>query len=139
MVLSATLAGLLVLDLREAIQTLITDSDLDLLRRAPIAPAALFAIKLGDALPKTSLLFAVVALPAVAAFHWAFPLPWWTWLLTPLLMFALWAIPMGVRNGGSPSCCCASFPRVTCARRSGCCRVSPFCWCGSSTSSCCRA
>ena len=96
MVLSATLAGLLVLDLQEAIQTLIADSDLDLLRRAPIAPAALFAIKMADALPRTSLLFAVVALPAVAAFHWAFPLPWWTWLLTPLLMFALWAIPMGV-------------------------------------------
>jgi ABC-2 type transport system permease protein len=96
MVLSATLVGLLALDLHEAIQTLITDSDLDLLRRAPIAPAELFAIKLGDALPKTSLLFAVVAVPAVAAFHWAFSLPWWTWLMTPILMLALWAIPMGV-------------------------------------------
>lgn len=96
LVLTATLVGLLVFDLHETVTTLLADSDLDLLRRAPLTPPTLFAIKLLDALPRTSPLLLVLALPAVLAYHAFFPLPAWGWLLLPAQLLALWAIPLGL-------------------------------------------
>jgi hypothetical protein len=94
--LSATMIGLLVLDLHEAVSTLLLDSDLELLRRAPIRPWALLTLKLVDALPRTSSLILALALPAVAAFSVCYPLPGWAWAALPLGLAALWAIPLGI-------------------------------------------
>jgi ABC-2 type transport system permease protein len=99
LVLTAAIAGLLVFDLHEAVSTLVTDSDLELLRRAPISGPALFLIKLADVFPRTSLLVLVLAIPAVVAFHVFYPLPLWGWLLLPFQLFALWAIPLGFGMG----------------------------------------
>jgi hypothetical protein len=96
MLLNATLLGMLVFDLHEAVSTLVADSDLELLRRAPIRPGELFLLKLLDALPRTSTLLLVLALPAIAAYHAFHPLPRWAWLLLPLQLLALWAIPLGL-------------------------------------------
>jgi Putative ATP-binding cassette len=99
--LSAALFGLLVFDLHEAVSTLLLDSDLELLRRAPIPPMALLALKLVDALPRTSSLLLVLALPAVAAFSLSYPLPLWAWLALPVGLAALWVVPLGVGVAGA--------------------------------------
>jgi len=91
-----TLVGLLVFDLHEGVTVLLADSDLDLLRRAPIRPVAQLGIKLLDALPRTSLLLAVILVPAVAAFQSAFGLGAIGWALLPVQALALWAIPTGL-------------------------------------------
>jgi hypothetical protein len=96
LVIGAALVALVVFDLHYAVSTLFLDSDLELLRRAPLAPAELFALKLLDAFPRTSIMLVVVVLPAVIAFASAWPLPPWAWLLFPLQMAALWAIPLGI-------------------------------------------
>ena len=96
LVLSAAVFGLLIFDLHEAVTTLTVDSDLELLRRAPISPPALFAFKLLDALPRTSLLLITLAIPAVVAYQAFFPLRIWAWPLVAALLLALWAIPLGV-------------------------------------------
>lgn len=94
--LTATVAGLLVFDLHEAVSILITDSDLELLRRAPIPPHAILRIKLLDIVPRTSLLLVVLAIPAIVAYQVFYPLPLWAWAATPLLLASLWAIPFGL-------------------------------------------
>ena len=94
--LTATLVGLLIFDLQEAVSTLVADTDLELLRRAPISPRALFLIKFLDAFPRTSFLLLILAIPAVLAFHLFYPLPPWMWVLFPLQIVALWAIPLGL-------------------------------------------
>jgi hypothetical protein len=91
-----TLVGLLVFDLHEGVSALLSDSDLDLLRRAPLAPRALFGLKLLDALPRTSLLGLVLVAPAVLAFEDAYPMHAWAWLLVPAQLLALWAMPLGL-------------------------------------------
>lgn len=96
LVLTLAIFGLLVFDLHEAVSTLVTDSDLELLRRAPIAPATLFLLKLGDVFPRTSVLVVVLAIPAAVAYHLFFPLPAWAWLVLPIQLFSLWAIPLGI-------------------------------------------
>src|SRR2546425_8576004 len=96
LVLTAALIGLLVFDLHEVVATLIADSDLELLRRAPISRLALFALKLVDALPRTSLLLVVLAVPAVVAYHAFYPLPIWAWLALPFELLVLWLIPLSV-------------------------------------------
>jgi len=95
LVLLASLAGLLVFDLHDAVSTLLLDPDLELLRRAPVPGIALLGLKLADALPRTSLLLVVVAIPAVVAFGLHYPLPAWGWITLPLQLAALWAIPLG--------------------------------------------
>jgi len=95
-VLTAALLGMLVFDLNEVVSTLIVDSDLELLRRAPIPAGTLFLLKLTDALPRTSLLLLVLAVPATVAYHLSYPLPVWAWLVFPLQLLALWAIPLGI-------------------------------------------
>ena len=96
LVLSAVVFGLLIFDLHEAVTTLTVDSNLELLRRTPISPPALFAFKLADALPRTSLLLITLAIPAVVAYQVFFPLSIWAWPLVAALLLALWAIPLGV-------------------------------------------
>ncbi len=91
-----TLAGLLVFDLHEGVSALLSDTDLDLLRRAPLKPHTQLAIKLFDALPRTSLLMAVLIVPAIFAFHEAFHLAPWAWLLLPVQALSLWALPFGL-------------------------------------------
>jgi ABC-2 type transport system permease protein len=91
----ATLLGLLALDLQDAVATLIADPDLALVRRAPVPGTALFAIKLADALPRTTLLILVLALPGALAYATAWPVEPWVWALAPVLLAALWAIPLG--------------------------------------------
>jgi hypothetical protein len=96
LVLTASLGGLLIFDLHEAVSTLVADSDLELLRRAPISAVELFALKIVDAFPRTSLLLFVLGLPAMIAFHAFYPVPFWGWLAIPLELVSLWAIPLGL-------------------------------------------
>jgi len=93
--LDAALLGLLVFDLEGAVAALILDRDLDLLRRAPLSPAALLAIKLVDALPRTAAPLVAVALPALIAYAEIRPVPPAAWLAAPLLATLLWVIPLG--------------------------------------------
>ncbi len=95
LVFAAAAAGLLVFDLHYAVSALLLDSDLELLRRAPLPPGSLLLLKLADSLPRTSGLVAVLALPAALAFSLSHPLPAWAWLLLPLQLAALWAVPLG--------------------------------------------
>lgn len=68
LVLDAAGVTLVVLGLDAAVATLVLDPDLELLRRAPVRPVALLALKLLDALPRTGSPLLVLALPAMAAF-----------------------------------------------------------------------
>ncbi|MGH3118931.1 MAG: putative ABC transporter permease subunit [Gaiellales bacterium] len=94
--LTAALIGLLVFDLDEAVAALLLDSDLELLRRAPLSGRALFTIKLLDAFPRTSKLLVVLVLPASLAYAALHPLAFWGWALLPIQILALWAIPLGL-------------------------------------------
>lgn len=93
--LDIALAGLLLFDLESAVSTLILDRDLDLLRRAPLSPAAILALKLLDALPRTATPLLVVALPALLAFAGTRPVSAEAWLAVPFVLGLLWAIPLG--------------------------------------------
>ena len=93
--LDVALAGLLLFDLESAVSTLILDRDLELLRRAPLSPAAILAIKLLDALPRTATPLVVVALPALLAFAETRSVSVEAWLAAPFVLALLWAIPLG--------------------------------------------
>lgn len=95
-VFGAALVALVVFDVHYAVSALFTDSDLDLLRRAPLRSAELFVIKVVDALPQTTMVLLVVALPAALAFAWTMPLPLWALALLPLQLAALWIVPLGI-------------------------------------------
>jgi hypothetical protein len=95
-VLGAVLVALVVFDVHYAVSALFTDSDLDLLRRAPVRPAELFGIKLIDSLPQTTMVLLVVALPVTVAFARILPVPGWALVLLPLQLAALWTIPLGI-------------------------------------------
>jgi hypothetical protein len=95
-ILTAGLAGLAAFDLHEAVSTLVADSDLELLRRAPVSGAWLFVIKLLDVVPRTTLLVMMLLLPALVAYTVCFPGPLWAWLLILPACAALWAVPMGL-------------------------------------------
>jgi hypothetical protein len=92
--LTAAFIGLAVFDLQQAVSTLVLDSDLTLLRVAPIGPRALAALKLFDAMPPTGLLTLVLVAPAIIAFARAYPLPAWVWLPMPIAVLALWMMPL---------------------------------------------
>ena len=96
LLLAAGLGGLLVFDLQEAVGVLLLDSDLELLRRAPLPPHEVFALKLADALARTSTLVGVFLLPALLAYAAAYPLPAWGWAIMMLGLACLWAIPLGL-------------------------------------------
>jgi hypothetical protein len=96
LVIGAGLVGLVVFDLHYAVSTLLLDSDLDLLRRAPLRAPALLAIKVVDALPRTTVLLVVLVVPAILAYSQIAPLPGWAWRLLPFQLAALWLIPLGL-------------------------------------------
>lgn len=93
---SAALAGLLLFDLHFVLSALLLDTDLELLRRAPLPPAALFTLKLLDALPQTSELLVALVIPAAVAFAVVYPLAASGWMMLPFLIAALAAIPLGL-------------------------------------------
>lgn len=99
--LDAALVGLLVFDLEGASAALILDRDLDLLRRAPLGPAAILAIKLLDALPRTATPLVAVALPALVAYAGVQPISPAAWLSAPLLAAMLWLIALGIGLAGT--------------------------------------
>jgi hypothetical protein len=96
LVFVAAVSGLLVFDLHYAVSSLLFDSDLALLVRAPLSPGQILLLKLVDSLPRTTAMIFVLALPAVMAFSWSHPLPPWGWLLLPLQLAGLWAVPLGL-------------------------------------------
>lgn len=95
-ILLASIVGMLVFDVHHAVASLLVDSDLSLLRRAPITPLTLFFIKLADSLPRTSALLVIMALPAVLAFINRFPPEPWGLLLLPFQLAAFWLLPLGL-------------------------------------------
>ena len=94
LVLTAAFVGLAVFDLHQAVSALVLDSDLALLRAAPITPRVLAAHKLADALPATGVLTVVLVGPALAGFARAYPLPGWSGALLPLAVIALWLLSL---------------------------------------------
>jgi hypothetical protein len=94
--LGAGLLGLLVFDLQEAIGVLLLDSDLELLRRAPLRARELFALKLVDAMVRTSSMVMVLLLPALLGFVAGYGAGGWGLALVPLLLAGLWSIPVGL-------------------------------------------
>jgi hypothetical protein len=96
LILAGAVTGALVFDVHHGVAALLVDSDLDLLRRSPLRPAALFALKLLDSLPRTTVLVVLVALPAVVAWVNRFPLPPWALALIPLQLAGLWSVPLGI-------------------------------------------
>ncbi|HYM80353.1 MAG TPA: hypothetical protein VEY91_02955 [Candidatus Limnocylindria bacterium] len=95
-ILTAALVALIVFDLHYLVSAVLLDSDLDLLRRAPLSPAGLLALKLVDALPRTSPVLVILLIPAVVAFAAAAPLPVWAWALAPFQLLAMWLIPLAL-------------------------------------------
>ncbi len=96
LVLAAGLMGLLVFDVQDAIGILLLDSDLELLRRAPLRTREILALKLVDAVARTSGLLVVFLLPALLAFAVVYRLPPWGWAALPLVVAGLWAIALGL-------------------------------------------
>ncbi|HEY2955606.1 MAG TPA: hypothetical protein VGK89_10210 [Candidatus Eisenbacteria bacterium] len=94
--LDLALVVLVVFDLEGAVATLILDRDLELLRRAPLPPGSILAIKLVDAFPRTAVPLAGLALPALVAWTGTHPAPIAAWLAAPLLAALLWLIPFGI-------------------------------------------
>ena len=99
--LAGALTGVLVFDLQYAVSAVLLDSDLDLLRRAPVTPGQLLGIKVVDSLPRTAALIGAVALPACLAFAAVTGLAPWGWLLLPWLLIGLWATPLGLGLAGA--------------------------------------
>ena len=96
LVIDAALLGFFLFDLETAISVLILDRDLDLLRRAPLAPRAILGIKLVDAAPRTAALLVTLALPALAAFVALRPGSALAWLALPIVLALLWVIPLAL-------------------------------------------
>ncbi len=94
--LTASLVGLIAFDLHEVVSTVVLDSDLELLRRAPVPAWSSFAIKLLDAFPRTSALLVILAVPALVGYAVIYPVPAWCWGLVPLALVSLWAIALGL-------------------------------------------
>ncbi|MEO5617308.1 MAG: hypothetical protein ABIS67_06025 [Candidatus Eisenbacteria bacterium] len=66
--LSGALVALLAFDVDDVVRSLLLDPDVALLRRAPLRPTALLAIKAFDTAPRTLLPLVVLALPAISAY-----------------------------------------------------------------------
>ena len=96
LLVGAGLLALLVFELQNAVSVVLLDSDLELLRRAPLRPRALFGLKLGDAFGRSAPLIPAFLLPPLLGYGIAYPLPLWGWLLIPPALLALWAVPLGL-------------------------------------------
>jgi hypothetical protein len=97
---TAAVAALWIADLHHVVTSLLLDSDLELLLRAPLSRVQLFFLKLGDSLPRTAPAVLAVALPVAVAFGITYRLPIWAWGLLPLQLAALWATPIGLGVAG---------------------------------------
>lgn len=73
--------------------TLLQSSDYALLYSSPLPPRAIVATKLLDATVVNSLQFAILGVPAIVACAGAVGLPWWGWLLVPLLVLLFVLLP----------------------------------------------
>lgn len=93
---TATLTGVLVFDLHQALAALVAAPDLDLLRAAPVAPRALAALRLADALPHSLPLVLALALPAAIGFTAAYGAPPAGPAAAALALVALWLAPLGL-------------------------------------------
>lgn len=87
--------SLIVLGLDATVATLLLDPDLELLRRAPVRPVSLLALKLLDALPRTGTPLLVLALPAIVAFGWVRGLGPEAAPVALLALAALWLASIG--------------------------------------------
>jgi ABC-2 type transport system permease protein len=96
MILVSAFMALALFEVHLALTTLVLDSDLELLRVAPLTPAQLLLIKLIDATPATGAVFAVFAIPAILSFGRAYGLPAWGWGIVPPLLLGLWLVPLGI-------------------------------------------
>jgi len=95
LLLTTAFGALALFEVHLALTTLLLDSDLELLRAAPITAGELLCLKLLDAAPPTAALYLVFAVPAMAAFGVCYPLPVWAWIATPAILLALWLVPLG--------------------------------------------
>lgn len=93
---TATLTGVLVFDLHQALAALVAAPDLDLLRAAPLSGRALTALRLADALPRSLPLVLALALPAAAGFTAAWGAPAAGFAGAALALLALWLAPLGI-------------------------------------------
>lgn len=96
----AAVAALWIADLHHVVTSLLLDSDLELLLRAPISRLQLLLLKLVDSLPRTTPAIFGLALPFAAAFGLTYGVPAWAWVLLPLQLAALWATPIGLGAAG---------------------------------------
>jgi len=94
--LSASLIALLVFDVDDAVRTLVQDADLELLRRAPVPPALLLALKSLDAAPRTLTPVLVLAAPAILAYASEVTVEPWLAPVAAVSLLALWALPLAV-------------------------------------------
>lgn len=94
--LSAALAALVVFDVDDAVRTLVADSDLELLRRAPISPATLFTLKAIDAGPRALLPMLVLALPALIAYAGRVAAGTTYWCAAAAVLATLWVMPLSI-------------------------------------------
>lgn len=94
-VLQISLIGMLVLDLQLSVTRVVAAADLELLRRAPLAPHEVLAIELMRALPQSSSMLVTFTLPAWLGLVRAYPaLATHSLALLPVLAL-LWAIALG--------------------------------------------
>ena len=73
--------------------TLLQASDYALLYSSPLPPRAIVAAKLLDATVVNSLQFAILGVPAIVACAAALGLPWWSWIIVPLLVTLFVLLP----------------------------------------------
>ncbi len=73
--------------------TLLQSSDYALLYSSPLPPRAIVAAKLLDATVVNSLQFAILGVPAIMACAGALGLPWWGWIVVPLLVMLFVLLP----------------------------------------------
>lgn len=92
---TATLTGVLVFDLHQALAVLVAAPDLDLLRAAPLSPRELAALRLLDALPHSLPLVLTLAVPAALAYAAAYGAPAAGAAGAVLAIAALWLAPLG--------------------------------------------
>jgi len=96
--LSGALLALLAFDVDDVVRSLLLDPDLELLRRAPLRPGMVLALKALDAAPRTVLPLLVLAVPALTAFLAGVAAPGAAALVAGVALFTLWltALAAGV-------------------------------------------
>lgn len=95
MLYDATVLGTLVFDLHATLATLLLAPDLELLRRAPLRPQQILALKWLDAFPVASTMVFTLAIPATVGYALAYGTGI-QFMLAPLVLIALGTIPLGL-------------------------------------------